>query len=345
MSNRSVIFMFSGQGSQYYQMGRAFFDENVAFRSILLQLNEVATPLLGRSIVDVLYDDGRKKDELFDEIQFASAAIFIVEYALARVLIDDGIKPDYLLTSSMGIYAAAAIAAAVDPREALESVIKLATIYETQCQKGGMIAILGTPRLYRDLSVLRENSDLAAVNFASHFVISTADKHLNEIEAVLSHEKVAFQRVAVSRPFHSRWIDHTSEATLGVLGTLRYQQPMIPLICCARSAVLEAVTPESIWNSVRRPIEFERTIAELEKRGPHHYVDVGPAGTLVTFLKYALPSTSASQMHPILSPFGSELKNYERLTSERGFFRKPDSRYEAPELARMTNQASHVRKG
>jgi len=116
MSERSTVFMFSGQGSQYYQMGRSFFDGNAAFRNTVLQLSDVARPLLGRSIIDVLYNDGRRKDELFDEIKLTSAAIFIVEYALAKVLIDDGVKPDYLLASSMGIYAAAAIAAAVPVR-------------------------------------------------------------------------------------------------------------------------------------------------------------------------------------------------------------------------------------
>lgn len=78
-----------------------------------------------------------------------------------------------------------------------------------------------------------------------------------------------------------------------------------------------------MWGTVRKPIEFERTIAELEKRGPRYYVDVGPAGTLATFLKYALPSTSVSKMYSILSPFGMELKNYDRLTSDRGLFGSP----------------------
>jgi acyl transferase domain-containing protein len=317
MSNCSVVFMFSGQGSHYYQMGRAFFDGNAAFRRILLQLDEVAKPLLGRSIADVLYNDGRRKDELFDNIQLTSAAIFMVEYALASVLIDDGVKPDYLLASSMGTYAAAAVAAALDPDEALKSVIELASGYEARCRKGGMIAILGSPRLHRDLRALHDNSDIAAVNFASHFVISTTDEHFDEIEAALLHEKVAFQKLAVSWPFHSRWIDHGREATLDVLGKLRYRQPVIPLICCARSGALEALTPESLWNSVRSPIEFERTIAELETRGPWYYVDVGPAGTLATMLKHALPSESDSQAYPILTPFGGELRNYQRLTSER----------------------------
>jgi bacillaene synthase trans-acting acyltransferase len=220
----------------------------------------------------------------------------------------------------MGIYAAAAIAAALDPHEALESIIKVAAIYEARCLKGGMIAILGSAKLHSDLSVLRENSEIAAVNFDSHFVISTIDRHLPEIFTALDRQSVAFQKVAVSYPFHSHWIDAARDAALAILGELHYSQPRIPLICCAGSGVLNAIAPESIWTALRRPIEFTRTIAKLEQSGPGEYIDVGPAGTLATFLKYVLPSTSSSRSFSILSPFGTDLKNYARLTTERNLF-------------------------
>jgi malonyl CoA-acyl carrier protein transacylase len=186
-----------------------------------------------------------------------------------------------------------------------------------------MITILGNCRLHRELGMLRENSDIAAVNFSSHFVVSTTDEYLDQIETVLRHENVAFQKVAVSYPFHSRWIENAREAALEVLGTMHYGKATIPIVCCAEAGVLGNLTPEVMWNAVRRPIEFERTIAGLEKRGHLDYVDVGPAGTLATFLKYALPSTSASRKYSILSPFGMELKNYDRLISERRAFGNP----------------------
>jgi malonyl CoA-acyl carrier protein transacylase len=201
----------------------------------------------------------------------------------------------------------------------------MATIYETRCKKGGMITILDNQKLHHGLSALRQHSDIAALNFESHFVISATDEHLGEIEAVLLREKVAFQKVAVSYPFHSRWIDGAREAALEVLGTMQYRQPKIPIICCAETDVLGALAPQTIWSSVRKPIEFERTIVKLEKRGPRCYIDVGPAGTLATFQKYILPSTSASKAYPILSPFGTEMKNYARLTSERGLFENPSN--------------------
>jgi acyl transferase domain-containing protein len=171
--------------------------------------------------------------------------------------------------------------------------------------------------LHSDLSVLRENSEIAAVNFDSHFVISTIDEHLPEIFAALERQSVAFQKVAVSYPFHSHWIDAARDAALEILAELHYSQARMPLFCCARSGVLKAIAPESIWSTVRRPIEFERTIVELEQSGSAEYIDVGPAGTLATFAKYILPSTSSSRLFSIMSPFGTDLKNYARLTAER----------------------------
>ena len=180
-----------------------------------------------------------------------------------------------------------------------------------------MIAILGDHALHQKLRALRENSDIAAINYDAHFVISASDEHLDDITAALRHENVTFQKIAASYPFHSRWIDNARAAALETLGTLRYRRHTIPLVCCARTGLVEAVTPEQIWNALRQPIEFKRTIMTLEALGPHDYVDVGPAGTLATMLKYALPPASASRGFPILSPFGQDLKNYERLTLER----------------------------
>jgi bacillaene synthase trans-acting acyltransferase len=316
MSERSIVLMFSGQGSQYYQMGHSFFDANAQFRRLLIDLDEMAIPIFGLSIIDVLYDEGRRKSDPFNHIKLTSAAIFMVEYALARVLIDDGVKPDYLLASSLGLYAAAAVSGVLEPRDVLGCLEKVSAAYETLCPKASMVAILGSPALHRDLTALREHSDIAAVNFDSHFVISTPDEHVSEICATLRRKDITYQEIQAAYAFHSRWIDGAKESVLGVLGTLHFRLPKIPIVCCAQANLIETVSPATFWNSVRQPIEFARTIAELEKRGPYDYIDVGPAGTLATFLRYALPTPSASRAYPTLTPFNSGLKNYQRVISE-----------------------------
>jgi hypothetical protein len=67
------------------------------------------------------------------------------------------------------------------------------------------------------------------------------------------------------------------------------------------------------WRIVRQPIRFRDTIALLERRGACRYIDVGPGGTLATFVKYGLPAGSRSTTHPILTPFGQDQKNLAAL--------------------------------
>ena len=324
MSERSIVLMFSGQGSQYYQMGHSFFDANARFRRSLIDLDEIAKPIYGLSIIDVLYDERRIKSDPFKDIKLTSAAIFMVEYALARVLIDDGVKPDYLLASSLGLYAAAAVSGVLEPRDVLGCLANVSAAYETLCPKASMLAILGSPALHRDLAVLREYSDIAGVNFDSHFVISTPDEHVSGICAALRREDITYQEIQTSYAFHSRWIDGAKNAVLEALGALHFRLPKIPIVCCAQANLIETVSPATFWHSVRQPIEFARTIAELEKRGPHDFIDAGPAGTLATFLRYGLPTSSASRTYSTLSPFNLDLKNYQRVISEIADF-PPDN--------------------
>ena len=158
LEHHRIVLMFSGQGSQYYQMGQAFFDGDARFRNTLLELDAIAKHSVGHSIVDVLYDKRRKKEEPFEAIKSTSAAIFMIEYALVRVLLDDGLKPDYLLAASMGLYAAAATAGALDPRDVLECISKASAVYEAHCPRGAMIAIFGSsdtaPRFARTARML-----------------------------------------------------------------------------------------------------------------------------------------------------------------------------------------------
>jgi malonyl CoA-acyl carrier protein transacylase len=60
---------------------------------------------------------------------------------------------------------------------------------------------------------------------------------------------------------------------------------------------------------VRRPIRFRETTARLEQQGSRRYIDVGPAGTLATFLKYGMSAATRSTAHGILTPFGLDQKN------------------------------------
>jgi bacillaene synthase trans-acting acyltransferase len=298
-----TVLMFSGQGSQYYHMGRRLFDNNRAFKGHMTRLNDVAASLLGVSVIDALYDDRRTKAERFDQITLTSAAIFIVECALTRTLTENDVAPDYLLGTSLGTYAAASLAGCFEVERGLVSVINIALALEAHCQPGSMLSILCGKELYLNSPFLQQHSDLAAVNFSAHFAVSALQTIIGPIEDHLARHGSQFQKLPVTRAFHSRWIDPAREPCIQLLGSTQCRRAAIPIFCCARNQAIDCFGPEQLWDALRRPIQFERTIMDLESYGPHRYVDVGPSGTLATFLKYGLPKESESQVFATMSPF------------------------------------------
>lgn len=307
-----TVFMFSGQGSQYFHMGRALYEGNDTFREWMNRLDEVANQTAGTSVTAVLYSDARKKGDPFDRTLLTHPAIFMVEYSLAQCLIEAGVRPSLVLGASLGSFAAAAVAGFVEAGDALTAVIGQAKALEECCAPGGMIAVLGDPALFTE-DFLGGRSELAAVNFSSHFVVSARQSDLEGIEAGLKQRAVGYQRLPVSFPFHSQWMDGAKAAFEPFMRAMRLRQGRLPLVCCDQTAVLSELSDDYFWDVVRRPIRFRESTARLEQQGACRYIDVGPAGTLATFLKYGLPAPAKSTVHSILTPFGFDQKNLAAL--------------------------------
>lgn len=312
-----TVFMFSGQGSHYYQMGRALYEEHGTFRTWMDRLDEMARPAIGESIVATLYSDKNAKGDPFDRTLLTHPAIFMVEYALAQTLIASGIRPDMVLGVSLGSFAAAAVAESLDVEAALAAVIRQAKALEESCERGGMTAILADPALFQEEFLCRQ-SELAAINFSSHFVVSAPRAELGEIEAVLKARNIGHLRLPVSYPFHSQWIDGARDSFMAFAQTVRCKEPRLPVACSDRSTVVAGLSGDYFWDVVRRPMRFRETIAQLEAEGPRRYIDAGPAGTLATFLKYGLMTNSGSSAHAILTPFGTDRRNMAGLLAATG---------------------------
>lgn len=304
----STVFLFSGQGSQHFHMGRELFDKNDTFRRSMLRLDDVARQTAGVSVTEMLYSDAKRKGDAFDRTLFTHPAIFMVEYALAQTLIDAGLRPDLVLGTSLGSFAAAAVAGFVSAEDALTAVIRQAIALEASCEPGGMTAVLADPALFSE-PFLGRFSALAAVNFATHFVISAARTDLAAIEATLRQREIGHQRLPVSFAFHSQWIDEAQTPFAAATRSIRFGQGQLPIVCCDHAAILSELPADFFWNVARRPIRFREATALLEETGPRRYIDVGPGSTLATFLKYGLPKTSTSTVHSILTPFGADQKN------------------------------------
>ncbi|MGA1868032.1 MAG: ACP S-malonyltransferase [bacterium] len=316
--------MFSGQGSHFFQMGKELLDHQPFFRKWMRTLDDIAGKIIGESILNKIYDENKRKSDVFNRTLYTHPAIFMVECALAHTLVENGIKPDYVLGASMGEFASAAISGIASPEELLESVITQAQILESYGKSGGMLAILSDISLYDEISRIFEDIELASINFHSHFVVSGTHSALHAIEKYLKERNIPYQVLPVSQAFHSSLLDPAALAYADFMRERVFSPPHIPFISCSRACILNDHESDNcksndfwrdyFWEVVRKPIEFQKTIENLEKKENYIYIDLGPSGTLATFIKYIIRNNSQSQGVAIVTPFGQDLKNLENVT-------------------------------
>uniref|UniRef100_A0A0M5KTQ6 [acyl-carrier-protein] S-malonyltransferase n=1 Tax=Sorangium cellulosum TaxID=56 RepID=A0A0M5KTQ6_SORCE len=311
---RPVVFMFSGQGSQYYQMGRDLFEKDGHFRGLMRDLDDRVRRMRGRSVLEHIYMDGRMVGEHCGHLEFSHPAIFMIEFALARVLIDAGVAPTHLLGASMGEFASCAIAGALPVDEVLEAIFEQIDAVREHCPEGGMLAILHDPELYEASAVLREGSELAGINFSTHFVVSGKPEALHEIKQWLHAKGVLFQELPARYAFHSSMMDSAAPGYRAYLRTKTLQRPSIPLVSCLHGQVVTELSDDYLWEMVRRPILLRSAVAAAEGLGAEVvYVDVGPAGTMANFVKYNLNKGAARRIFPIVTSFARDAENLHKL--------------------------------
>lgn len=311
--HKPVVFMFSGQGSQYYQMGRELYEKQAHFREWMIKGERWVQDIAGFSVLEHLYDPHQKKGDPFTRTLVTHPAIFLVEYSLAQTLRAAGVEPDYVLGASMGGFAALTVAGVLTFEQALQAVIEQARCLEAHCPPGGMLAVLADPALFDQTPWLYQQSILAGVNFDKHFVIAAGQRELVEIEQALKQMSATTAVLPVSYAFHSASIDPTLDPYSDFLQTLAYSVPQIPLICCTYATELTDIPENYLWTIIREPIRFQQTIKSMEAKRAWSYIDLGPSGTLATFVKYNLSTSSASDIFSIMTLFGHELSNLDKL--------------------------------
>ncbi len=310
---KSIVFMFSGQGSQYYHMGKALYDSHPLFRDWMNRLDHLVYEICGRSIVAYLYNENKRRMDLFDEIRYTHPSIFMVEYALARVLMEQGVTPDYVLGASLGEIASAAIAGVIDYEHAMEAVLYHAGVIENYCRKGGMTAIIGDVNLYDSERIISENSELSSINFYSHFVVSGERNGLDLIERHLKRNEILYQPLPVCYAFHSAFMDPARSEYISYLKEKPCNKPEIKFVSCVSATILNEVGKDYLWEVTRKPVMFKNTIEMMEINGNYIYVDIGPSGTLATFTKYNLPGNSQSETYATITPFGKEMEKLNKV--------------------------------
>lgn len=312
-SDRPLVFMFGGQGSQYFRMGHELLAGNSTFRYWMERGDALVSARTGFSLLHELYGAHRKISDPFDDFEVSHPALFLFQYSLARTFIDQGMRPDMMLGVSLGESVACALLGVFDFETALTAVTEQARAIMRAAPRGGLISVLAPYDVFERSPLLQAYCEISGDFAPSHFVLACPHDRLQAVEAFLREQNILHMVLPVQHPFHSRWMDPIRGIPGCVLGQATYGRPTAGFVSCAEATRLPALAPDHFWWTLRKPISFRQSILNLEAAQSHVYVDLTPAGTLAHLARANFPATSHSESHAANSPFGRDVMRWESV--------------------------------
>lgn len=317
---RPIVWMFAGQGAQYFQMGHDLYKQNTVFRCWMNKLDAIAKDYVEQSIITMLYASRHSKKEVFNQILYTHPALFMVQYSMAQTLLSEGFSiPDYLLGASLGEFIAATLAHVVDVETMFINIIKQAYVFNEYCSGGAMLLVIDDVNtfynnpIFTKLCTLNDKVELAGINFDRCFVISGLCNSIQKIATQLHKQEIAYQILPVSVAFHSSFMDCAYDSFCTTLGNKTcYAAMRIPILSC-RINIPDIIVPFSTnywWEIIRQPIQFKRVFSNFHKNHKKAlYLDLSPMGSMATFAKHNLFKCEHHRVISIMTPLGHDINN------------------------------------
>jgi acyl transferase domain-containing protein len=295
IDNRPVGLVFAGVGEQYEGMAAGLFASEPVFRSVVDECARVVDGLLGVDLRGLLCADRRAggvdlravmageapaADGLVSTV-VAQPAVFVVEYALARLLAAWGVRAEVLAGYSVGEYVAATLAGVLSLEDALRLVVERARLIEAL--PGGVMVAVSLP-VAEAVQVCGDELDVAAVNGPRMCVLAGPEAAAAAAEARLAERGVAFRRLATTHAFHSRMLEPVADRlTAWVAEHVRLAAPRVPYVSNVTGTWItpEQATDPGYWaRHMCATVRFQDTAGALLEDTDRLLVEVGPGQSL-----------------------------------------------------------------
>lgn len=288
VGGQSIVFMFPGQGSQYINMCYDLYRSEAYFRKEVDGCFEIITDRWGKDLKSILFpgNSSEPNNDLYST-EFTQPVLFVIEYALARLLLRFGIVPDVVIGHSIGEYAAACISGVFSLEDALTLVVRRGEIMQ-KAPKGSMLNIAVSEEALRPLLDQQEGLSLAAINSAQSCVVSGSDEAVQRFHDIIIKEGYEGKLLHSSRAFHSSMMDSVLEEFDQVVRTVKISPQQIPLVSnlSGRLADDQQISEPRYWvNQLRQTVRFGEGIQTVMANEKVLFIEVGPGNVLSSFVR------------------------------------------------------------
>jgi acyl transferase domain-containing protein/acyl carrier protein len=326
-SHCPVIFMFSGQGAQYVNMGRELYEVEPTFAKYVDIGAQILKPLLNLDIRSLLYPTEQYIETAQLQLQqtaFTQPALFIIEYALAQLLMEWGVRPEAMIGHSIGEYVAATIAGVFSLEDALMIVATRGKLMQ-QLPAGSMLTI---PLPQQDVQSLLDTQTLyknflqiAVINSPSSCVVSGTKEAITALQNQLSSQGVECRLLHTSHAFHSQMMEPILEDFVQVVKKVKLNPPRVSFVSNVTGAWItdeQATSPDYWCQHLRQTVRFSDGISHLIQQFEGVFLEVGPGRTLSTLTTQHLEKNAKQQVLTTLHPVKEQQSDVKFLLQTLG---------------------------
>lgn len=276
-NNRKVAFVFTGQGPQWWGMGRELMGSSAVFREKIEECDSLFRKWGVWSLIEELSRD--EHSSRMDMTEIAQPAIFALQVGLAAWWREHGILPDALIGHSVGEAASAHLCGALDLPSAAEVIFHRGRTMQAVPPLGRMLAVaLSTEEVRPWIAGLEGVIDLAAVNSPRSVTLSGEQGPLEKAAKRLEEAGVWCRFLKVHHAFHSSLMDPVEQGLRKALSGIVSGKPSSTIVSTVSGAVgRDALFDAGYWwCNVRQPVLFWQGISALAETGITDFLEIGP---------------------------------------------------------------------
>ncbi len=300
-AERPLVFMFPGLGGQYLNMGRGLYDSEPVFKEEVDRCSEILARYIGFDLRKELYPGGpgtesndspagpsidlramlrrdraSADDNKLDRTSVSQPLLFMIEYALARLWMTWGVRPQALVGYSLGEYVAACLAGVFSLEDALRLVAERAKLIES-LPEGALLAVgLSEDEIS---PLLGDDLSLMAVNGPAQCVASGPPEAIDALQGKLETIGAVYRRLQASHAFHSKMMSPIFDSVVDLARSVELRSPQIPYLSNVTGKWVrpEEATDPAYWaRHMCLPVRFSEGVEELLKDRRRVFLEAGP---------------------------------------------------------------------
>jgi acyl transferase domain-containing protein/acyl carrier protein len=272
-----LAFIFSGQGPQWWAMGRQLLAEEPVFRAALEDCDRLLRQYADWSLLQELGKD--ESASRMHDTTVAQPALLAVQVGLAKLWRSWGIVPAAVIGHSVGELAAACAAGILSLPDVVRVVYHRSRCVELACAHGRMLAVgLSLAQAEEEIAGCRDRVAVAACNGPTSLTLSGDAATLEEVATSLKQRNIFCRFLKVSHAFHSPMLDAVRDELRRSITGLRPREANIPMFSTVSKEWVcgPELDVDYWWRNFREPVHFAQGVEQLLKEGFNTFVEISP---------------------------------------------------------------------